>query len=166
MRDAIPAAASPDQAPPRIFVIPREVLSELRFALLSDLRAATEELRGETVRVEERLDADSLDYEAGRRRLGELIAAIKARHELHEVVGFPGEPLAAVEVAWDACPLAVGILADLRDAKVVSLAEDEMDERDEQCAIGTVDLLSRFLRDAQAAGVQAAPGVNPCPLDH
>ena len=166
MRDAIPAAASRDQAPPRILIIPREVLSELRFALLSDLRAATEELRGETVRVEERLDADALDYEVGHQRLGELIAAIKARHELQKVVGFPGEPLAAVEVSWDACPLAVGILADLRDAKVVSLAGEEMDERDEQCAIGTVDVLSSFLREAQAAGVQNAPGVNQCPLDH
>ena len=159
------ATARVDGVPPRTLAVPREVLSELRFALLSDLSSAAEELQREIARVEESLDADSLDYEASRSRLCKLVAAIKARHDLHGAVGFPGEPLAAIEVPWDACPLAVGILADLRAAKAVCLAESEMDERDEQCAIGTVALLTTFLRDAQAAGVQAAPRANTCSLD-
>jgi hypothetical protein len=161
----VAATARVDGVPPRTLAVPREVLSELRVALLSDLCSAAEELQREIARIEEGLDADALDYEASSSRLCELVAAIKARHDLHRAVGFPGDPLAAIEVAWDACPLAVGIVADLRDAKVVRLAEGEMDERDEQCAIGTVALLATFLRDAQAAGVQAAPRANTCSLD-
>ncbi len=123
----------PQQAPAALgardvgatLVTPPEVLVELRLALLADIRSVAEELLAIIGELESVAVGDEADVAAKRRRCRDVAAAVKTRHELHQVVGWPGQPLAERTITGHAqCALAIALLTRHRDTLAARLAQD------------------------------------------
>lgn len=149
-------AAAAHRPPPQSLQIAVDVLCQLRLALLADLRSVTEDL----LQVIDRLEAAVSSGQGAvpaHQLLVEKTSAIRARHELHEVVGFPGESLSDVHLQGrELCALAVRVLSDYREGQVVRLTGGEaLEEEEKYKTIDTVRLLTDFLRYAEALPVEA-----------
>jgi len=142
--------------PPDELQLAVDVLTQLRLALLADLRSAADDLLQVIGRLEGAA-ASGQATESARELLVQQTTAVRARHELHAVVGFPGEPLNDVHLQGrDLCDLAVRVLAGHREVQVVRLTSGEplLDE-EKYKTIDTIRLLTDFLRYAAALPVEA-----------
>ncbi|MGO9322742.1 MAG: hypothetical protein ACLQBY_18325 [Solirubrobacteraceae bacterium] len=151
----------PQQAPAALeatdvgatLVIPPEGLVELRLALLADIRSVGEELLAIIGEVESMAGGDEVAEK--RRRCRDVTAAIKTRHELHEVVGWPGQPLAERTLTGHAhSALAIALLTRHRDTMVARLARHDLAQSEKPTVSETVGTLSAFRRDARVAPQQ------------
>jgi hypothetical protein len=95
----------------RTLVASAEVVAELRVALLLDLGSQIDQLRISAEDAKRALEAGGLVGLASRgRRFPALTVAIDARRELHDVVGWPGQPDrdTTLNGEWD-CGLALDV---------------------------------------------------------
>jgi hypothetical protein len=131
-------------------VAPPEVLVELRLALLPDIRSIGRELLAILGEIESIAADEKVDVAETRRHCRNLAAAIKTRHELHEVVGWPGQPLAEQTLTGrEHCALAAEILARHRETLAARLTRHDLAQSERPSVCETLGILSAFLRDAQ-----------------
>jgi hypothetical protein len=131
-------------------VVPPEVLVELRLALLSDIRSIGGELLAILGEVESVALGEKVDVAETSRRCRDLAADTRTRHELHEVVGWPGQPLAEQTLTGrEHCALAAEILARHRETLAARLARHDLAQSERPVVCETVGMLGAFLRDAQ-----------------
>lgn len=133
-------------------VVSREVLGELRVALLADVLSVREEFFAMLDEIESEIaragEVDELDDK--RRRWRHSTAAIKVRHEVHEMVGVGGVPLVARTITGrDHCGLAVEVLMRHRQAQLARLARRDVADGERSQASETVERLGTFLDDLQ-----------------
>jgi hypothetical protein len=131
-------------------VIPSQVLVELRVAPLTDLRSIRKDITVIVGEIESMAAGKLVDIAVARCRWRAVTAAIKMRHELHEVAGWPGQPVGErVITGHERCALAVAILSRRCTTQVACLARRDLAACETASVIETVGLLGAFLSDAR-----------------
>jgi hypothetical protein len=133
-------------------VISPEVLAELRLALLADLGSVGDELLAMIGEIESPAMRDGVDAaEKARRWRGAAAVAIQTRRELHELAGWPGEPLGQRTLTGgERCALAVRLLSEHRDMQLARATGVSVEPGEGLSASETACLLDAFLGSAGA----------------
>lgn len=131
-------------------ITPPAVLTELRLAMLADIRSVGVELLAIIGEVESLAAGDELDVTETRRHCRDMTAAVKTRQELHEVVGLPGQSLAERTVTGHAhCALALDILERHHETLAARLRRHDLAHSDESGVSERVGSLGVFLRETR-----------------
>lgn len=130
--------------------MPPAVVAELRRALLADLRSPSEDTNRFIGELERALQSPNHLTLAERRRAWvKATKAIQTRQRLHELVGWPSDPLHERTIFDPGCgALALSILTGHREATVAKLAANLVPEHERETDIRNVSLLTRFLKRA------------------
>lgn len=152
-----PLTEHPDSGAALTLVARSEVVAELRLALSAELNAVAAEMHAILTEVERSLSPSFDGFIPTHHRLRQVADSMRARHALHEQVGFPGQPLRAEILDGPAAQIAAESLSNRRDHHVSCLAAREVPQDERPAVIEKVQLLTSFLRDANLlAGTGAA----------
>jgi hypothetical protein len=138
-------------------VISAEVLAELRLALLADLGWVGDELLAMIGEIESPAMGDGVDAAEMARRWRVAAAEIQTRRELHELAGWPGEPLGQRTLTGsERCALAARLLSERRDMQLARVTRGCHESGERSAASETASLLDTFLNSART--VMGRPG--------
>ncbi len=134
-----------------VMVVSPPVLEHLRTALLGATGAAVEDVG--VLAADLHGEADKLSHPDGpgkRAAYRELMAALRLRYELQQIVGLPGEPLAEIELSGlGQIAVVTEALTDYRDATVALLGEERLAAGTTERAADRVEVINAFLPDEQ-----------------
>lgn len=132
-------------------VISSEVLAELRVALLADLGLVGDELLAMIGEIESPAVRDGVDAAEMARRWCAAAVEIQTRRELHELAGWPGEPLGQRTLTGgERCAIAVRLLSEHRDMQLARVTRGCLEPGERSAASETASLLDTFLNSARA----------------
>jgi hypothetical protein len=135
----------------KTLVISPAVLAELRPALLADLGSVGDELLVMIGEIESPAVRDTVDAAEKARRWRAAAAEIQTRRELHELAGWPGEPLGQRTLTGsERCALAVRLLSKHRDVQLPRATRLSLGPGERSSASETASLLDGFLSSARA----------------
>jgi hypothetical protein len=151
VRQVQASAAGAEGVDAKTLVISAELLAELRLALLADLGSVGDELLVMIGEIESPALCDGVDAAEKARRWRGAAAEIQARRELHELAGWPGEPLGQRTLTGsERCALAVRLLSKHRDMQLARAARLSLGPGERSSASETASLLDGFLSSAGA----------------
>jgi hypothetical protein len=133
-------------------VISSEVLAELRLAVLADLGLVGDELLAMIGEIESPAVRDGVDAAEMARRWRAAAVEIQTRRELHELAGWPGEPLGQRTLTGsERCALAVRLLSEYRDMQLARVTRGRVEPGERSAASETASLLDTFLNSARTS---------------
>lgn len=127
-----------------------QLVEQLRFALLSDIRTVAETLNRISDRIDAELASASPNLDPLQESFLEIVTTLKTRTRLHERIGWPGEQLTSAPLSFtnpEELDLALEILGHYRHRLAMRLADTP--ERDQPPLVDSVELISAFLHAAQ-----------------
>jgi hypothetical protein len=135
---------------PTVMVISPPVLEHVRTALLGATGVAIEDVGTLAADLHSEADRPSHPDQAGKCvAYHELMAALRVRYVVQEIVGLPGEPLAEIELGGPGQTVVIEALTDYRDATLALLGEGRLAVGVAKRAANRVELISSFLAGEQ-----------------